>query len=259
LSDFTFMKKIIVVPTYNERDNIVGLMATVFGVVPDSYVLVVDDGSPDGTAELVEQFQKNEARVFLLKRTAKNGLGAAYVAGFKWALERGYEFISEMDADWSHPPRYLKEMHRLSETNDFVIGSRYVKGGGSVNWSFFRKLISRFGSLYSRLILGVAINDFTGGFNGWHARVLNLINLDTMMSDGYSFQIELKYRAARLGFKFSEFPIMFEERREGESKMSAAIVREAIWKVWSIRFHAKSRAASEELVASASSNSLDKS
>ena len=234
------MKKIIVIPTYNERDNIIGLLGTIFGIVPDCHALVVDDGSPDGTAHLVERYMKTESRVFILKRTAKSGLGAAYVAGIKWALEHGYEFITEMDADWSHPPRYLKEMHRLAETNDFVIGSRYVKNGGSVNWSFSRKLISRFGSLYSRIILGVPIYDFTGGFNGWHSRVLNAIELDTMMSDGYSFQIELKYRAAKLGFKFTEFPIIFEERREGESKMSAAIVREAIWKVWTIRFKLKS-------------------
>jgi dolichol-phosphate mannosyltransferase len=242
------MRKIIVIPTYNEKDNILGLLVTVFGIVSDCHVLVVDDGSPDGTASIVENFMKQQPKTFILKRTAKNGLGAAYVAGFKWALERGYEFISEMDADWSHPPRYLKEMHRLAETNDFVIGSRYVKGGGSVNWSFSRKLISRFGSFYSRLILGVPINDFTGGFNGWHARVLNSIHLDTMMSDGYSFQIELKYRASRLGFKFAEFPIMFEERREGESKMSAAIVREAIWKVWSIRFKTGFTTAPSELI-----------
>jgi dolichol-phosphate mannosyltransferase len=172
----------------------------------------------------------------LLRRKGKLGLGTAYVAGFQWGLDRGYEFISEMDADWSHPPRYLKDMFSAAQTGDFVIGSRYVSGGGAVNWNFFRRLISRFGSLYARLILGFAINDFTGGFNGWHSRVLRAVGLENISSDGYSFQIELKYRAAQKGFKWVEFPILFEERREGQSKMSGAIVLEAMWRVWAIRF-----------------------
>jgi dolichol-phosphate mannosyltransferase len=144
-----------------------------------------------------------------------------------------------MDADWSHPPKFLVPMYQAALKADFVIGSRYIKGGGSVNWTLGRKFISRAGSFYSRLILGVPINDFTGGFNGWHARVLKAVNLDTIASDGYSFQIELKYRAAKLGFKYAEFPLIFEERREGQSKMSSAIVREAIWRVWGLRFKKK--------------------
>ena len=166
-------------------------------------------------------------------------MGRAYIAGFKWGLERGYDFISEMDADWSHPPRFLTAMYAAAMKNDFVVGSRYIKGGGSVNWSLGRKIISKCGSLYARVILGVPIYDFTGGFNGWHSKVLKAIDLDGILTEGYSFQIELKYRAARQGFKFAEFPLVFEERREGQSKMSTAIVREAIWKVWSLRFKNK--------------------
>ncbi len=230
------MRKLIVIPTYNERDNVIELMKVVFLVSPDSHVLVVDDGSPDGTANLVEDFMIKEKRVFILKRTEKKGLGKAYVAGFNWGMQNGYDFLSEMDADWSHPPKFLIPMYQAGQNNDFVVGSRYVKGGGSVNWSLGRKLISRCGSFYSRIILGVPINDFTGGFNGWHAKVLKAVDLETIASDGYSFQIELKYRAARLGFKFAEFPLLFEERREGQSKMSSDIVREAIWRVWTLRF-----------------------
>jgi dolichol-phosphate mannosyltransferase len=236
------LKKLVVIPTYNERDNIVELMKVIFLITPEVNVLVVDDGSPDGTAKLVEDFARKDDRVFLLKRSGKMGLGKAYVAGFRWALEKGYEFVIEMDADWSHPPRYLADMIRASQGTDFVIGSRYVKGGGSVNWSFFRKIISKAGSLYARLILGVPICDFTGGFNGWHTRVLDAVDLDGIGSDGYSFQIELKYRAVQSGFKFVEFPIIFEERREGQSKMSSAIVREAMWRVWSIRLQNRNRA-----------------
>ena len=234
------MKKLIVIPTYNEKDNIIELMKVIFLVSPESHVLVVDDASPDGTGRLVEDFMVREKRVFLLKRPGKKGLGQAYVAGFHWGLQNGYDFLSEMDADWSHPPKFLVPMYQAADKYDFVIGSRYVKGGGSVNWTLGRKLISRAGSIYSRIILGVKINDFTGGFNGWHSRVLKGVDLNTIASDGYSFQIELKYRAAKLGFKFTEFPLMFEERREGQSKMSASIVREAIWRVWGLRFGQKS-------------------
>ncbi|MCC6278568.1 MAG: polyprenol monophosphomannose synthase [Oligoflexia bacterium] len=235
------MKTLVVIPTYNEKDNIIDLIKAIHSIVPETHVLVVDDGSPDGTGDLVRALTQVDKRVFLLSRKGKGGLGPAYVAGFRWGLERGYEFLTEMDADWSHPPRYLSKMFELAGRYDFVIGSRYVSGGGSVNWSWIRKLISRAGSLYSRVILSVNIRDFTGGFNGWHAKVLEAVDLDTIGSDGYSFQIELKYRAAQLGFKFVEFPIIFEERREGQSKMSGKIVREAMWRVWSIRFQPKSK------------------
>ncbi|MBK9293338.1 MAG: polyprenol monophosphomannose synthase [Oligoflexia bacterium] len=229
------MKKLIVIPTFNERDNIAELVKVIFILHSDVNILVVDDGSPDGTADVVKNMQKQYTNLHLLQRAGKQGLGKAYIAGFKWALVHDFDFIVEMDADWSHPPRYLKTMFELGLKNDFVIGSRYVSGGGAVNWSFFRQLISKFGSLYARLILRVKINDFTGGFNGWNKNVLQALDLDSISSDGYSFQIEIKYKAAMLGFKYIEFPILFEERREGQSKMSSAIVREAMVKVWKIR------------------------
>lgn len=230
------MKKLIVIPTYNEKENIIELIKVIHMISPDSHVLVVDDGSPDQTGPMVAEVAKRDQRIHLLQRQAKEGLGTAYVQGFKWGLTHEYDFISEMDGDWSHPPRFLTPMYQAADKADFVIGSRYVKGGGSVNWGAGRKLISRFGSLYSRMILGVGIHDFTGGFNGWHARVLKALNLDSVASDGYSFQIEIKYRAVKAGFRFVEFPIIFEERRLGQSKMSSAIVREAMWRVWSLRF-----------------------
>lgn len=229
------MKKLIVIPTYNERENISELIKVIFLIVPETHILVVDDSSPDKTGEVVAELSSKDPRIFLLSRPGKSGLGKAYIAGFKWALARDYEFIVEMDADWSHPPRFLKAMFENGEKFDFVIGSRYVVGGGAVNWSWPRKLLSRFGSLYARMILGVSINDFTGGFNGWRRGVLEKLDLDKVSSDGYSFQIEIKYKAATMGFKFTEFPIVFEERREGQSKMSGAIIREAMWKVWRLK------------------------
>jgi dolichol-phosphate mannosyltransferase len=175
-------------------------------------------------------------RLFVETRTGKLGLASAYVRGFSWALASGYDFMIEMDADWSHQPKYLPEMLRLAQEHDVVIGSRYVVGGGTLNWSFGRKLLSRGGSLYARFVLGVDIRDFTGGFNGWHSNVLQRVGINTISSQGYSFQIELKYRAAQQGFSCVEFPILFDERRAGESKMSAAIAVEAMWRVWAIRW-----------------------
>jgi dolichol-phosphate mannosyltransferase len=164
------------------------------------------------------------------------GLGTAYVAGFRWGLEQGFESIIEMDADFSHDPKYLPTMLQLLDSHDFVIGSRYVPGGGTVNWGLGRKILSRGGSLYSRLILGANIRDFTGGFNGWRRKVLESVELGSLRSDGYSFQIELKYRAFRRGFRFVEFPIVFEDRKVGKSKMNRRIVIEALGRVWSFRF-----------------------
>jgi dolichol-phosphate mannosyltransferase len=178
----------------------------------------------------------NSGRLSLSLRPRKLGLGTAYVHGFGWGLDHDHDFLIQMDADWSHHPRYLPDMLRLAEEGDFVIGSRYVKGGGTLNWGAMRRLLSRFGSFYSRAILGVGIADFTGGFNGWSARLLRRMGLDTLRSNGYSFQIEMKYRAHRLGCRHLEFPIVFDERREGRSKMSMAIGMEAFYRVWELRF-----------------------
>jgi len=230
-------KALVVIPTYNERDNIEQLIPVILGIGRRLYILIVDDGSPDNTADAVRNLMERDGaqRLFLQNRPGKLGLGSAYVLGLKWGLTNGYDFMIQMDADWSHDPKYLQEMLLLAGSSDFVIGSRYVPGGGTLNWGPGRKLLSRFGSAYCRLILGVNIADFTGGFNGWSDKVLERVNLDSIRSDGYSFQIELKYKAHQLGFKHAEFPIIFNERRAGKSKMSASIALEAFWRVWQLR------------------------
>jgi dolichol-phosphate mannosyltransferase len=230
-------KPLIIIPTYNERDNIEQLIPAVMNVDSRLHVLVVDDGSPDDTAGAVLNLKGNSyaQRLFLCSRTGKLGLGSAYVNGFNWGLANGYDFLIEMDADWSHSPQYLAKMLVCAAKADFVIGSRYVSGGGTLNWGTGRRLLSRFGSLYSCVILGTYIADFTGGFNGWSAYVLSGIGLNKLRCNGYSFQIELKYRAHKLGFEHVEFPIVFDERRAGKSKMSLAIALEAFWRVWQLR------------------------
>jgi len=230
------MKPLIVIPTYNEIDNIRPLIEAIFQNTPgECEVLVVDDGSPDGTGKLVDSLAKENPRIHALHREKKLGLGTAYVNGFKWGLSRGFDTLIEMDADFSHHPKYLSTMFKTLSNNDVAIGSRYVFGGGVVNWGVGRKVLSRGGSLYSRLILGAPIKDFTGGFNGWKKNVLESIELDTIRSDGYSFQIELKYRAYLKGFKMEEFPIIFEDRKVGNSKMNKKIVFEALKRVWEFK------------------------
>jgi len=233
------MRALIIVPTYNEIENIRALTEAIQEVTPKEVdVLIVDDGSPDGTGQLADTMARESSRVHVLHRAKKMGLGTAYVAGFGWALERDYEAIIEMDADFSHNPRYLPIMLEQLQNHDFVIGSRYVEGGGTVNWGLGRKVLSRGGSFYSRIILGAPIRDFTGGFNGWKKHVLQAVDLPTLKSDGYSFQIELKYRAFNKGFKYTEFPIVFEDRKVGRSKMSKKIVFEALKRVWEFRIRA---------------------
>ncbi|TWH47775.1 polyprenol monophosphomannose synthase [Sporomusa sp. KB1] len=229
--------KLVIIPTYNEKNNIRDLLGLVYKYAPDSHVLVVDDGSPDGTGDLIETLMASEyqGRLFILKRLGKLGLGTAYIAGFKWALERDYEFIFEMDADFSHNPKYLPEFLTAITDCDVVLGSRYVVGGGVTNWSLFRRFISLGGSLYSRTILSLPFHDLTGGFKCFRRKVLETINLDDVKSNGYSFQIEMTYRAFLLGFTIKEVPIIFEERAEGQSKMSSSIFREAIWMVLKLR------------------------
>lgn len=230
------MKPLIVIPTYNEKENISVIVPEVLSQNSDLHVLVVDDNSPDGTGDVVRGMAEGNPRVHLLSRAGKEGLGRAYLAGFAWALERGYDAIVEMDADFSHRPVDLMPLLGGLRTHDFAVGSRYVKGGGTRNWGIGRKVISRGGGIYSRLILGFPLNDWTGGFNAWTKRALEGIGLSGVKSNGYSFQIELKYKALRNGFKGIEIPIQFEDRRVGQSKMSLRIVIEAFYRVWMLRF-----------------------
>jgi len=234
------MRTLIVVPTYNEAENLTPIKDAIFQVIPEGVeLLVVDDGSPDGTGQIADQIAAQNKRFHVIHRQGKLGLGSAYVKGFQWGLEQGFDAIIEMDADFSHHPRYLKDMLSTLEDADVAIGSRYVAGGGTVNWGVGRKILSRGGSVYSRMILGAPISDFTGGFNGWKRKVLEQINLQTVRSDGYSFQIELKYRAFKKRFQLKEFPIIFEDRKVGQSKMSKKIVFEALKKVWSFKFQSE--------------------
>ncbi len=229
-------RALVCVPTYDERENVEAIARAILEATPEEVdVLVIDDSSPDGTGEIADAIAAREPRVRVLHRPGKEGLGKAYLAGFAWALARGYALVLEMDADFSHNPRYLPEMLGLAQRAELVIGSRNVKGGGTVNWGIGRKLLSRGGSLYARTILGLAVRDLTAGFKCFHREVLEAIDLDTVQCSGYAFQIELTYRAIKKGFRVAELPIVFEDRRVGRSKMSRRIVLEAIAKVWSIR------------------------
>jgi dolichol-phosphate mannosyltransferase len=230
-------KALIVIPTYNEIENLEPITRAVLSRTPPSvHILVVDDGSPDGTGKRADELSAQEPRIHVLHRTKKEGLGPAYIAGFRWGFAQNFDRLVEMDADFSHNPEFLPTMLSLLNENDFVIGSRYVAGGGTVNWGLMRKIISRGGSFYARAVLGAPIRDFTGGFNGWNRRVLESIDLATLEAGGYSFQIELKYRAFKKGFRAKEFPIIFEDRRVGKSKMSSKIVFEALALVPKLRF-----------------------
>jgi dolichol-phosphate mannosyltransferase len=234
------LKFLIVIPTYNEIQNLKGLTEAVFQVVDSKAhlygvkevnVLIVDDNSPDGTGKLADEIAKKEPRLNVLHRNEKNGLGKAYVAGFAWALDRGYDAVCEMDADFSHNPTYLPEFWRLLKDHDVVMGSRYVPGGGVRNWGITRQVISRGGSVYARAILGMPINDMTGGYNAWRRSVLEAVDISTLRSEGYAFQIELKWRAWKKKFKLIEFPILFEDRTAGQSKMNKRIIVEAMMRV----------------------------
>ncbi|QDK45155.1 polyprenol monophosphomannose synthase [Bdellovibrio sp. ZAP7] len=230
------MKTLIVIPTYNEKENVQTIVPAVFAQNLGVDILVVDDNSPDGTGSIVREMQKSLPQLNLLSRPGKQGLGKAYIAGFRWGIDQGYEAIVEMDADFSHRPEDLGPLLNTLKNNDFAVGSRYVEGGRTVNWGIMRKIISRGGGIYSRLILGFPLNDWTGGFNAWKKETLIGIDLATVESNGYSFQIELKYKAMKKGFKGAESPIVFEDRRVGQSKMSLKIVLEAFWRVWLMRF-----------------------
>ncbi len=230
------MKTLIVIPTYNEEENILSLMATVFAVVPDVSILFVDDNSQDGTQQRIAEVQeKYPGKIDILKRAGKLGLGTAYIEGFKWGLKRDFDVFIEMDADLSHDPKYLLDFLSEIERYDAVFGSRYISGGGTKNWSWMRKFISVGGSIYARTILGMTQRDLTGGYNAWRRSVLESVDLDDIRSEGYAFQIELKYRSHLLGFRLKEIPIIFVDRRAGYSKMSHKIVIEAMMRVWTLR------------------------
>jgi len=227
---------LVIVPTYNERENLPRKIPLILQQDERFDVLVVDDASPDGTGEVADEIAAADARVHILHREAKDGLGRAYLAGFAWGLQRDYDLLFEMDADISHPPEALIRFLLAAQDHDVVIGSRYVNGRVNVlNWPMSRLFISVFGSWYARTITGMGVRDATGGFNCWHRRVLEAVSLDRVRSNGYAFQIELKYRAFRKGFSLHEIPILFTERDEGDSKMSKRIVREAVWRVWWLR------------------------
>jgi len=230
-------KALIIVPTYNERENIPSLISQVLEKDPRIEVLVVDDNSPDRTGDLVEEIRALEPRVHLMRRPGKMGLGTAYLDGFRWALARDYEYIFEMDADFSHDPRHLPEFLSAAQDADFVLGSRYLNGRVTVvNWPMKRLVLSYGANIYARLVTGLKLWDSTGGFKCFHRRVLESINLDAVRSNGYAFQIEMSFRAFHKGFLGKEIPIVFTDRTVGDSKMSGHIVREAIFMVWRLRW-----------------------
>ena len=228
---------LVIVPTYNERDNIESIVARVLQSVPEANLLVADDSSPDGTGKIADELAIADPRVHVLHRPEKAGLGAAYIAGFRWGLERGYDVLVEMDADGSHAPEQLPRLLAALRDADVVLGSRWVAGGTVVNWPKSRELISRSGNLYTRVALGMRLRDATGGYRAYRRGVLESIDLDSVASQGYCFQVDLAWRAARAGFRVVEVPITFADRERGESKMSGSIVREALWRVtqWGTR------------------------
>jgi dolichol-phosphate mannosyltransferase len=233
------IKSLVIIPTYNELGNIEKMVRKVMSLQPAFHLLVIDDGSPDGTAAVVKKLQQDFAdKLFLIERNGKLGLGTAYIAGFKWALERGYDFIFEMDCDFSHnPDDLLRLLHEAQNGFDLVIGSRYVQGGGFVNWPLSRILLSRVASVYVNLVTWIGIADTTAGFVCFKRKVLEDINLDNIKFVGYTFQIEMKFATKQLGFSIKEIPIIFTERVEGVSKMSTNIVKEAIGGVLRIRWN----------------------
>jgi dolichol-phosphate mannosyltransferase len=239
----------LVLPTYNEAENIEPFIAAARANLPDdARILIVDDGSPDGTGERADRLAECHPDVSVLHRRTKEGLGPAYIAGFRRALASGAGLVLEMDSDFSHDPAYLPRLLDASARADLVIGSRYVEGGGVSDWGPVRRLLSRGGSAYSKLVLGVQVHDLTGGFKCFRREVLEAIDLDTIEVRGYAFQIEMTYRAIQLGFKVVEVPIVFRDRRAGESKMDGSIVAEAILGVPRLRFGARNVRRSERPV-----------
>jgi dolichol-phosphate mannosyltransferase len=232
---------LVIIPTYNEAQNVEPIAAAVLDAAPDVNILFVDDNSPDGTGDLIDGMTQNDERIHVLHRKEKDGLGRAYIAGFKWALERDYDLIFEMDADFSHNPKDIPVMQQAAKTADLAIGSRYIGGIRVINWPLNRLILSRGAGVYVKLVTGLPLTDPTGGYKCFRRHVLESIDLDSIGSNGYSFQIELNHRAWLAGYKIIEVPIVFEERVSGTSKMSNKIIFEALWMVWSLLLRAKFR------------------
>jgi len=233
------MKAIVIIPTYNEIENIKAIIEAVLAAVENINILIVDDNSPDGTAATVEEIMKSNDKIHLLKRPGKMGLGTAYCDGFRYCLDKNFEAIFEMDADFSHDPAELPNFLETIKENDLVIGSRYIKGGGVVNWPKRRILLSYGASIYTRIITGIPIKDTTGGFKCFRAESLRKLDLSQVKSNGYGFQIELNYKLWKKGARIKEIPITFTDRRSGTSKMNKNIIWEAVFLVWKLRFSAK--------------------
>jgi dolichol-phosphate mannosyltransferase len=234
-------RALVVVPTYNEAMNLPVIVPQILAQDPGIDVLVVDDNSPDGTGRMADEMAAAEPRIHVLHRPGKAGLGKAYLAGFRWALERDYEFVFEMDADFSHDPKFLTLFLDVAKDADLVIGSRYKTGVNVINWPISRLLLSLGANQYARWVTGLPVVDSTGGFKCFRRRVLEAIDLERVRSNGYSFQIEMSFRAWKKGFRLVEIPIVFTDRVEGQSKMNKRIVREAIWMVWWLRLKSVAR------------------
>jgi dolichol-phosphate mannosyltransferase len=232
---------LVIIPTYDEKDNVGPIAQAVLGVQPEANLLFVDAHSPDGTGRILDTMAASDPRLHVLHQASKQGLGRAYIAGFKWALEHNYEFVFEMDADFSHDPKELPHFLEAAEQADLVLGSRYVHGIRITNWPLRRLLLSMGGALYARVITGMPFTDPTGGFKCYRRRVLQDLDLDAIKSNGYSFQIEMTHTVWTHGFRIVEIPITFEDRRAGYSKMSSRIAREALWMVWRLAFRNRFR------------------
>lgn len=233
------MEKLVIIPTYNEKENIAAILAAVFGLQQGYHVLVIDDGSPDGTAAIVKDLMRTYPnQLFLEERKGKSGLGTAYIHGFRWALRQGYQFVFEMDADFSHNPKDLERLYLACKQDgaDLSVGSRYVPGGQTENWPLDRQIYSRGGALYTKLITWMPVNDPTAGFVCYSRKVLEALNFDAIRFVGYAFQIEMKFAAWKLGFRIKEVPITFVDRKEGTSKMSAGILKEGVFGVLKIQW-----------------------
>jgi dolichol-phosphate mannosyltransferase len=229
---------LIIIPTFNEIDNIEKMINTLFDLYPETHLLIIEDGSPDGTAHVVKKKQKELANLHMIERTGKLGLGTAYITGFKWALTKNYQYVFEMDCDFSHDPKQVQDLLQAAQKNDLVIGSRYIDGIRIINWPFRRLLLSYLASMYTRFVTGIPVFDTTGGFKCFSRKALESLNLDNIISKGYIFQLELNYKVWLPGLRVKEIPIIFYERRDGQSKMGGGIIFEALFAVVKLRVKA---------------------